>query len=93
MTEQKIQKQISDALKGQGWFVTKLIKTTTNGVPDVLACKNEQCMFIEVKKPGGKLSKLQEFTHRQMRGKGLTVFVAYGVEDVEVIMKLKGIKL
>ena len=93
MTEQKIQKQISDALTAKGWFVTKLIKTTTNGIPDVLACKNDQCMFIEVKKPGEEPTPLQLFTQRQMRGKGLTVFVAYGVDDVEVIMKLKGIKL
>lgn len=86
MTEQKIQKQISDALKAKGWFVTKLIKTTTNGIPDVLACKDNQCVFIEVKQPGGKLSKLQEFTHKQMRDKGLSVIVAFGVEDLKGLL-------
>lgn len=93
MTEQKIQKKIIDVLNKQGWHVVKIISCNVSGTPDLIACKGSRCVWIEVKRPGGKLSKLQEFTHRQMRGKGLTVFVAYGVEDVEVIMKLKGIKL
>ena len=89
MTEQKIQKQISDALKGQGWFVTKLIKTTTNGIPDVLACKDNQCVFIEVKRPGWtykgtqrEAAQLKWIEHVvSLGGKGL---FATGPEDVWV---------
>jgi Holliday junction resolvase len=86
MTEQKIQKQISDALTKAGWHVVKIIKCNKPGTPDIVACKGSKCVFIEVKRPEGKLSKLQEFTHKQMRDKGLSVIVAFGVEDIKGLL-------
>jgi len=62
MTEEgKIQKKITDHLKKDGWFVTKLIQTSTNGIPDVLAVRPGQCLFIEVKTPTGRLSEIQKY--------------------------------
>jgi Holliday junction resolvase len=86
MTEQAIQKKITDKLNKSGWFVVKLIKTNVNGVTDLIACKAARCVWIEVKKQGGKLSKLQEFTIKQMRAKGLSVIVAYGIEDIKELI-------
>ena len=59
-TEQQIQTKIKKKLQERGWFVTKLIKTSTNGIPDLLAIKNGKAMFIEVKKKNGKLAPLQQ---------------------------------
>ena len=86
MKEQDIQKKISDKHNQSGWFVVKLIKTNVNGVTDLVACKAARCIWIEVKKQGGKLSKLQEFTIKQMRAKGLNVIVAFGVEDIKELL-------
>lgn len=86
MTEQKIQKQITDALTKAGWHVVKVIKCNKPGTPDLVCCKGSQCVWIEVKKPGGKLSKLQKFMHKQMRNKGLNVMVAFGVEDIKELL-------
>ena len=80
--EGKIQEKITKHLKKEGWFVTKLMQTSTNGIPDVLAVKMNQTLFIEVKTEKGRLSPLQV-----ARIKVLTetfhqwVLVAYGYED------------
>jgi hypothetical protein len=62
MTEQQIQSKKIKELESQGYYVIKLIKTNKNGIPDLLVLpKNSDAFFIEVKKEGGVLSKLQEY--------------------------------
>ena len=85
MLEQQIQKKIIDKLESKGYFVVKTVKTNKNGVPDLIACKDTQCIWIEVKRPGGKLSKLQEYRISEMKRKGLQVMVCYGVDEIENI--------
>jgi len=50
-----------------------LIKTSLNGIPDVLALKGGEAMFIEVKRSDGKLSELQKIRIEQLKEKGFTV--------------------
>ena len=62
MTEQKIQSKKIKELEALGYYVIKLKLTNKNGIPDLIAIpKNSDVEFIEVKKPKGKLSKLQEY--------------------------------
>ena len=75
MTEQQIQTKIKKKLQAQGYFVTKLIKTSTNGIPDLLAIKDGQAMFIEVKKENGILSPLQELRLSELKKYGCIVKV------------------
>jgi Holliday junction resolvase len=75
MTEQQIQSKIKRKLQERGWYVTKLIKTSTNGIPDLLAIKNGKAMFIEVKREKGKLSTLQELRIDELRASGAIVHV------------------
>ena len=82
MLESQIQKKIIDKLTRKGWHVVKIIKCNRSGTPDIVCCKGTSCIWIEVKRPGGKLSKLQEFTIKEMRAKGLQVMVVYGVEEI-----------
>lgn len=70
MLEQAIQKKITDRLKKEGWTVVKLIKTTMNGIPDLMALRNGETMFIEVKRPTGKVAPLQELRIQQLRDNG-----------------------
>ena len=44
-------------------------------------------VYIEVKRPGEKLSKAQEIWHAAMRADEWTVIVAHGIEDVEWMTK------
>jgi len=90
MTEQQYQKKISDDLTEGGYFVTNLIKTNRNGIPDLLALKiNEPPLYIECKTPKGKLSKIQEFRLDELTERGFNCYVSYGVELVKWKIKDK----
>lgn len=60
MTEQQIQSKRIKELESQGYYVIKLVKTNKNGVPDLIAIPpNSNVLFSEIKRPSGKVSKLQ----------------------------------
>lgn len=74
MTEQQLQTKIKNKLQQEGWEVVKLIKTSWNGIPDLMCLRKGETMFIEVKKEKtGVLSKLQEIRIKQLRDQGFTV--------------------
>ena len=74
MKEQLIQSKIIKRLEGQGWYVIKLIKTNKNGIPDLVAFKDDEFQFIEVKTETGKLSELQKFRIEELKNKGFKVY-------------------
>jgi len=75
MIEQARQKKISDRLKREGWIVVKLIKTTMNGIPDLMALRNGETLFVEVKQPKGVLKPLQELRVQELKEQGFRVEV------------------
>lgn len=80
MTEQQIQTKRIKELEAQGYYVIKLIRTNKNGIPDLIAIPpNSDVLFSEVKRPGGKLSKLQEFRIKELNQIGIKTEV-YGKE-------------
>lgn len=79
MTEQQIQSKKIKELESQGYYVIKLIKTNKNGIPDLLVLpKNSEAFFIEVKKEGGVLSKLQEYRINELNKHGLKTEILKG---------------
>ncbi len=52
------------------------------GVPDIIACINGYFVAIEIKRPGGVVSPLQQFNIDEIHRNGGVAFVAYSVEDV-----------
>ncbi len=73
MTEQQIQTKRIKELEEQGYYVIKLIKTNKNGIPDLIAIPpDSEVIFSEVKRPGGKLSKLQEYRLKELKNYGRT---------------------
>ena len=73
MLESKIQTKIKKKLEAEGWLVIKLIRTSVNGIPDILALKNGRAIFIEVKQPTGKLSEVQKLRIKQLQEQGFEV--------------------
>jgi len=73
MLESAIQTKIKKKLEADGWTVIKLIKTSVNGIPDLLCLKNGVAQFIEVKRPKGVLSEIQKFRIKELRQKGFDV--------------------
>ena len=71
MTEQQIQLQRIKQLESEGYYVLKLIKTNKNGIPDLIAIPPDcNVLFSEVKKPTGRLSKLQEYRLKELEKHG-----------------------
>ena len=72
MTEQQAQRKRIKELEEEGYYVIKLIKTNKNGIPDLVAIPpNCSVLFSEVKKTGGKLSKIQEYRIKELKNHGV----------------------
>ena len=84
MLEQQIQKKIIKKLEAEGYLVIKLIKTNLNGIPDLLAIKDNKPLFIEVKQPKGKLSEIQKYRIQQLKDKGIEtkIWCDYGKDFI-----------
>ena len=82
MIEQQIQSKKIKQLESEGYYVIKLINTNKNGIPDLIAIpKNADVLFVEVKRPNGKLSKLQQFRLKELNQHGLKTEVYKGDEQ------------
>jgi len=83
--ESKYQKKIKDQLENEGWFVIRMINTTSTlfntGMPDLLALRVDketglsEVRFIEVKAHKGVVSKLQEYAHKTLTKIGFNVTI------------------
>lgn len=67
MTETKYQSKIIKALEAKGYYVLRLISTNKNGCPDLLALKNSEIWFLEIKAAKGRISKLQEYREKEIK--------------------------
>ncbi len=72
-TESKIQSKIIQDLENQGYYVLKLIQTNKPGIPDLLALKQNEVYFVEVKTDKGKANKLQLYRHKELEKFGFKV--------------------
>jgi Holliday junction resolvase len=82
MLESKLQTKIKKKLEEKGFLVVKLIKTSCNGIPDLMALKDGKVIFIEVKQPNGVLSELQKLRIKQLIDLGFEckVWIDYEVD-------------
>ena len=81
MTEKQIQAKRIKQLESAGYYVIKLIKTNKNGIPDLMAIPpGVDVIFSEIKKPNGKVSKLQEYRLKELQEYGFTVEIYRGEE-------------
>ncbi len=79
MREQQIQSKKIKELEAQGYYVIKLISTNKNGIPDLIAIpKNSDVLFVEVKRPDGKLTKLQEYRLKELQSYGIQTEIFRG---------------
>lgn len=58
------------------------------GLPDLIVLHRGRLLAIEIKRPGGKATLLQQHTLAEMEHAGATAVVAHNVEDV--IQALEG---
>lgn len=80
MLESARQTQIKKKMQDDGWIVVKLIKTSMNGIPDLMCLKEGEVKFIEVKQAKGVISPIQQYVIDTLRINGF---------DVEIWTKYK----
>jgi hypothetical protein len=85
--ERDIERQLVKAVKAAGGEVRKLMWVGRRAAPDRLVkLPDREPVFVELKAPGGRLSRLQDLEHRRMRAVGLRVEVVWRVEDIEGVL-------
>lgn len=78
MTEQKIQAKRIKQLEKEGYYVIKLIQTNKNGIPDLVALREDCILFSEIKTKTGRLSKIQEYRLKELKKHGFETEVFRG---------------
>jgi Holliday junction resolvase len=84
MKESTIQSKIAKRLRENGWLVVKLIQTTMNGIPDLMAIRKGNVIFLEVKREGEDATELQKYVMDNINKAGCFSAVVRSVEDVDV---------
>lgn len=89
MLESTIELKIKGAVIVMGGLCLKWVSPGFSGVPDrIIILPGGRILFVEVKRPGGKLRPRQQRVHDQMRSLGCEVIT---VDDAdEMIRILKG---
>jgi Holliday junction resolvase len=71
----KQQTKLIKQWQSKGYYVINLVKVTPAGLPDLIAVKPDEVVFIESKEKWDKLSKLQEIRIEMLKKLGFKVYV------------------
>lgn len=89
MRENKIQASIVKFLRKQkDCWVYPTCDRFTVGVPDVLGCLKGRFFALEVKKPTGRLSKIQAYQLKKVRDAGGIAARVDSLEDAKKVLNL-----
>jgi len=84
--ESKIENDVCNYAKLNKCLVFKFKSPSQRGVPDRIFLKNNQILFIEFKKPGGKLTKLQKLIINKLKIENFLIFVIDNVEQGKLLI-------
>ena len=76
-TESSYQKKLIKRYEDEGWHVLKLLMLNKAGYPDLILLRPNAVKFVEVKRKGGRLSKIQQYRISELKKLGFDVEVAY----------------
>ena len=81
--EKDIERKACQWAKSQGWLVYKFTSPNYRSVPDRMFLKHGTTVFLEFKRPGGKLTEGQRREIQKLNEAGFIAEVVYSVEDVQ----------
>lgn len=84
MKESQLQTKVVKKLKEHGWFVTKLISTSTPGICDLMAIRNGLVIMLEIKTDKGVVSELQKYMIEKLNKMGVFARVITCIEDIDI---------
>ncbi|MEW1548397.1 VRR-NUC domain-containing protein [Streptomyces tsukubensis] len=73
--ERDIEDYLLAQCRAHGFLCLKFVSPARGGVPDRIVVAPCGTVFVEVKRPGGQLRKLQRLTHAKLRRHGAEVHV------------------
>jgi hypothetical protein len=82
-TESQIEAAACKWAKEQGWLMYKFTSPASRSVPDRICIGPRGVVFIEMKRPGGKLTAGQAREIEKLRKAGAEVHICYSVQDVK----------
>lgn len=84
MLESKIERDFTKWVKGHGGLCLKQNANWYIGIPDrLIIMPGGRCMFLEMKRPGGKTSDRQEARIRSLRRRRIPVYTASSLEEAK----------
>ena len=81
--EKEIESFFRDSIKKIGGRCLKWVSPGTSGVPDRIVLYKGKVYFVEVKRPGGKLTNLQQQFGNYLVTNGFNYFIIMSKYDVE----------
>lgn len=81
MLESELKKKCRLLLEKAGWYVVHIIQSNKNGIPDTVAIRRGETIWIEFKRPGKSIDKKRLQAYRQ---KELTLHGAAHIECSDI---------
>lgn len=85
LKESDILKQVRDYLRWADWYVIRNQQSmgSHKGLSDLTAIKEGKVVWIEIKRPGGKLSQHQENFRKDIEEHGGIYWVVTDIKDIK----------
>lgn len=84
LRESLLEKKLCDRIKALGGMAEKFTSPGRRSVPDrIITFPNGKIIFVEVKRPGAKPTKLQQLDHEKRRKLGFKVIVIDSFESID----------
>jgi hypothetical protein len=88
MREKEVEAYLVKRMKEIGGVAYKFTSPARRGVPDRLCLfPNQRMMFVELKRPGGSTTKLQDYEHERITYLGQRVDVIDSKEKVDLLIQ------
>ncbi|MFD7853482.1 VRR-NUC domain-containing protein [Streptomyces microflavus] len=84
--ERDIEGYLLAQCRAHGFLCLKFVSPARGGVPDRIVVAPRGTVFVEVKRPGGQLRKLQQRTHAKLRRHGAEVHVVDDKPSVDTFI-------
>lgn len=85
LRERRIERLLLDRCRDHGYLCLKFTSPGRPGVPDRVVITPGGTVFVEVKRPGGRLRRLQKETTAKMRRAGAEVHVVDDERAVDAL--------
>lgn len=86
LRERDIERALVKAVKAAGGEIRKVMWIGRRGAPDRLVLlEGHGPLFVELKAPGGRVSRLQDLEHRRLRAGGCRVMTIWKLEQIDEV--------